>query len=63
MSRFLFREIRLDNYRPDYVQSSACAPGAMETRAQALQKPSFPRKRESTSVRSLWIPAFAGMTG
>ena len=44
MSRFRFREIRLDNYRPDYVQSSACAPGAMETRAQALQKSVIPAK-------------------
>ena len=29
---------------PDYAQSSACAPGSMETRAQALRKPVIPAK-------------------
>ena len=27
---------------PDYAQSSACAPGSMEVRAQALRKPVIP---------------------
>ena len=30
--------------RPDYAQSSACAPGPMETPAQALRKPVIPAK-------------------
>ena len=29
---------------PDYAQSSACAPGPMETRTQTLRKPVIPAK-------------------
>ena len=29
---------------PDYAQSSACAPGSMEARAQALRNPVIPAK-------------------
>ena len=38
------RTANQDKGEPDYAQSSACAPGSMETRAQAQQKPVIPAK-------------------
>ena len=35
---------RVETGLPDYAQSSACAPGSMETRTQALRKPVIPAK-------------------
>ena len=34
-----------------------------KVQASGLFNSSFPRKRESTSIKGPWIPAFAGMTG
>ena len=52
---------------PDYAQSSACAPGSMETRAQALRKLVIPAKAgihfDSRPLDSRFLPAFARMTG
>ena len=68
--KLLPRTARRPKARPDYAQSSACAPGSMETRAPALRKPVIPCHSRGNgrkagirfSHESLRIPAFAGMT-
>ena len=47
---------------PDYAQSSACAPGSMETRAQALRKPVIPAKAGIQVSGERHVPVDAGVT-
>ena len=57
-----FRQAHLSQTLPGTVRpGSAGVPPAFVI--PATSEPSFPRKRESTSIQGPWIPAFAGMTG